>query len=74
MLISDSGLIVPVLNSMLDRWPSPDRPQAHDEPEFPGPQPAWSGCGTIDGLNSAAASSAYSWVKYAPIRRCRAIA
>ena len=71
-LTADSALIVPVLNSMLDRWPSPTARRLITNRSSPGPQPAWSGCGTIDGLNSAAASSAYCWVKYAPIRRRRA--
>src|ERR1017187_1258815 len=60
MLISDSELIVPVLNSMLDKWPSPTARRLMTNRSSPGLQPAWSGCGTIDGLNNAAASSAYS--------------
>ena len=55
----DPALIVPVLNSMLDRWPSPTARRLMTNRSSPGPQPVWSGCGTIDGLNSAAASSAY---------------
>ncbi len=35
----------------------------------PGGRSDWSGCGTIEGLNSAAASSEYSWVKYAPSKQ-----
>ena len=37
----------------------------------PAGSPLWSGCATIDGLNSAAPSIANSWVKYAPISRRR---
>ena len=29
----------------------------------PGSRPVWSGCGTIDGLHSAAASTENSWLK-----------
>ena len=57
---------------MLDRWPSPIARRLSTNRTSPAAQPAWSGCCTIDGLNSAAASSAYCWVKYAPISRRRA--
>ena len=33
----------------------------------PGTRSDWSGWGTIDGLNSAAASKEYSWEKQAPM-------
>ena len=38
----------------------------------PGGTFAWSMAGTIDGLNKAADSIAYSMVKQAPMNRCRA--
>ena len=38
---------------------------------LPAGRPLWSGCATIDGLNSAADSIAYSWLMHAPMSRRR---
>ena len=47
-------------------------PQAHDEAQAAIRTPAWSGCGTMDGLNRAADSRAYSPVNSAPMSSLRA--
>jgi hypothetical protein len=46
--------------------------QTHDETQARlSTAPVWSGCGTMDGLNSAADSGEYSWVKYEPMSNWR---
>ena len=51
-----------------EMWPSPIWRRLIATRSSPGSRSAWSGCGTIDGLHSAAASTENSWLKYAPIR------
>ena len=48
---------------MEDRWPSPICRRLIATRSSPAASSVWSGCGTIDGLHSAAASTAYSWLK-----------
>ena len=52
-----------VANPMDDRWPSPIWRRLIATRSCPASSPAWSGWATIDGLHSAAASTAYSWLK-----------
>ena len=59
--------IVPLRNVIDEIWPSPVARRLSKNRRTPGSNPDWSGCQTIDGLNNAADSRAYSWVKYAPI-------
>src|SRR5664279_5126579 len=63
---ASSWSIVPVRNSMLEMWPSPTPRALITNRVEPAGRPSWSGWGTIDGLNSAAASIAYSWLNYSP--------
>ena len=53
-------------------WPSPTTLSPRTNRSSSGGRPLWSGCGTTVGLRTAAASRAYSWVRYAPSssRRC----
>ena len=55
--------MTPVRNSIAGDVPLTHGADAHDEAVLPGATPDWSGCSTIDGLNRAAASTAYSWLK-----------
>ena len=49
---------------MEDTWPSAVARKLRMKRNEPGGTSDWSGCGTMDGLNNAAASSEYSCVKY----------
>ena len=65
--------MVPVRNSMLETWPSPTARTLIRNRVVPAGSDVWSGCTTIEGLNSAADSTAYSWLKYAPMSRRRGL-
>ena len=58
--ISPSGAMTPVRNSMEEMWPSPVARRLMMKRRAPSGDAVWSGCGTMEGLNSAADSSAYS--------------
>ena len=62
-----SASTVPLRNVIDEMCPSPVARRLSTNRREPSSSPDWSGCQTIDGLNSAADSSAYSWVKYEPI-------
>ena len=63
--------MIPDRNSIDERCPSPIARRLTMKRSSPAVSPDWSGAGTMDGLESAAASMEYSWVKYAPMRsRC----
>ena len=53
---------------------APRRPRARSSGIgcVPAGSDVWSGCTTMEGLKSAADSTAYSWLKYAPMSRRRA--
>jgi hypothetical protein len=70
-VISPATSITPDLNPMDEMCPSPVARRLMMIRHSPGDSPLWSGCGTIEGLNSAAASTEYSLVKYAPINQRR---
>ena len=61
------ALITPLRNSMEDMCPSPVARRLMMKRSEPSATPDWSGCGTIDGLKSAADSSAYSPENNAPM-------
>lgn len=61
----------PERNSIEDRWPSPMARTLITNRTWPEASPVWSGWATIEGLHSAADSTEYSWVKYAPMSCCR---
>ena len=61
MLPSTSS--VPVRKVIEEMWPSPVARKLRTNRKEPGARSAWSGWGTMEGLNSAAASSEYSWLK-----------
>ena len=50
-------------NPIDDRWPSPIWRRLIATRNCRAPSSAWSGWATMDGLHSAAASTAYSWLK-----------
>ena len=54
---------IPVRNVTELTWPSPVARRLSTKRSSPAAKPAWSGCATIDGLNSAEASKLYSWMK-----------
>jgi hypothetical protein len=53
----------PLRKAMEETWPSAVARKLKMNRSEPGGTFDWSGCGTIEGLNNAAASSEYSWVK-----------
>ena len=55
--------MVPVPNVIEEIWPSPVARRLKMNRSEPGGRSDWSGCGTMDGLNSAADSGEYSCVK-----------
>ena len=62
-----SASMTPERKVIDEMCPSPVARRLRMNRREPSGRPDWSGCQTIDGLNSAADSSAYSCVKYAPI-------
>ena len=56
---------------MEEMCPSPVARRLITKRSDPGGSPSWLGCGTTEGLNSAAHSSAYSLVKNEPMSRRR---
>ena len=64
MLLSASN--IPLRKAIEETWPSAVARKLRMKRNEPGATPDWSGCGTIEGLNRAAASSEYSCVKYPP--------
>ena len=56
---------------MDEMCPSPVARRLITKRNAPSGRLLWSGCGTTDGLNRAAHSSAYSLVKYEPISNRR---
>jgi hypothetical protein len=58
-------------NSIEEIWPSPMARRVRMKPRSLAPRPVWFGCGTIEGLNNATDSTAYSPVKNAPIKSHR---
>ena len=57
------ALTVPVRKVMEEMCPSPVARRLKMKRSAPLGNPVWSGCGTMDGLNSAADSGEYSCVK-----------
>jgi hypothetical protein len=55
--------MVPERKVMEDRCPSPTERRLRMKRLAPSSAPVWSGCQIRDGLNSAADSTEYSWVK-----------
>ena len=64
---SPSGPMTPRRNTTDETCPSPMARRLIRKRTLPGGTPSWSRAGTIDGLNSATDSRAYSIVKQAPI-------
>ena len=58
-----SASTVPERNVIEEMCPSPVARKLSTNRREPGGKPVWSGCQTIDGLNSAADSNEYSLVK-----------
>jgi hypothetical protein len=63
MVSARAGPTTPVRNSTHERWPSPTARTLITNLTSPGARPLWSGWVTMDGLHSAADSTAYSMVK-----------
>ena len=53
----------PLRKVMDEMWPSPVARKLRMNRNASGGRLDWSGCGTMEGLNKAAASKEYSWVK-----------
>ena len=71
IVISPAALTFPVRKQSDEMWPSPVARSDTLNRFSSGPQSDWFGAQTMEGLNNAADSSAYSWVKYDPINSRR---
>ena len=58
-------------NVIEEMCPSPVARRLRMKRNEPRGRSDWSGCGTMEGLNNAEASSEYSWLKYAPSNNFR---